>query len=127
MIASLKIGNIAHLAVLKLAAAKSVISLGVLVGGASTALVTSDILEPDYVTGATALINHVVDTEAGMPAVLLSDERVVLTAPASIAAADGDVAPENIPQIVITAKRMSVAEKLAYDAQSLLQNLALLH
>ena len=127
MIASLKIGNIAHLAVLKLAAAKSVIGLGVLVGGVSTALVTTDILEPDYVTGATVLINQVLDTEAGMPAFALSDERVVSTVPAPTAAVDGDVAPENIPQIVITAKRMSAAEKLAYDAQSLLQNLALLH
>ncbi|MBC7499543.1 MAG: hypothetical protein H7315_03455 [Herminiimonas sp.] len=124
MIASLKIGNIAHLAVLKLAAAKSVIGLGVLVGGASTALVTTDILEPDYVMGATALINQMVDMEAGMPAVALPDERAVSTAPASTAVVDGDMAPENIPQIVITAKRMSASEKLAYDAQSLLQNLA---
>ena len=148
MIASLKIANVAHLAVLKLTAAKSVIAVGVLVGGAATGLIATDILGPDYINGATLLINQSVDAEAGLfglpsrtgeaPAVapnvltepstsISPHEKLSGTLPVEPAAIDGEPSNSGIPQIVITAKRMSPVEKLAYDAKHYVQILASRH
>lgn len=122
MIASLKVAKVAHLALLKLATAKSVIGVGVLVGSAATGLVTTDILGPDYITGAAVLINQAVDAEGALPAAVPrtwnSEKR---------SAIDGDTATAGIPQLVVTAYRMSHTEKLAYDAQSRQQILASRH
>ena len=58
MISSLKIAHVLHLAVLKAAAAKAAIGVGVLVAGAGTGLVATDILGPDYLDSVSALINQ---------------------------------------------------------------------
>jgi hypothetical protein len=118
MIASLKVANVAYLALLKLAAAKSLIGVGVLVGGAATGLVATDALGPDYVNGATLLINQSIDAEAGISTKIVS---------LGVGEVDGGAPAAAIPQLVITAQRMSRAEKLAYDAQRHPQVLATQH
>ena len=122
MIASLKVAKVAHLALLKLATAKSVIGVGVLVGSAATGLVATDILGPDYITGAAVLINQSVDAESAQPAAVKRTRDSEKSGTIG-----GGTAATGMPQLVITANRMSLADKLAYDAQSSLQILASKH
>lgn len=120
MFAGVKIANVAHLALLKIAAAKSVVGVGVLVGGAATGLIVTDSLQPDYVNGTMALINLAVDAEAGR-AEPASSIGPVSAAPRSV---DRGAPAPDIPQVVITAKRMTLAQKVAYDAEVRLDVLA---
>ena len=71
MIANLKIAHVAHLGIVKLAAAKAFIGEGVLVGSAAFGLVATEVLAPDYGDAANALINQAADAEAGLTSPLL--------------------------------------------------------
>lgn len=92
MIASLKVAKVVHLALLKLATAKSVIGVGVLVGSAATGLVATDILGPDYITGAAVLINQAVDAEGGLPAAVPHTRDFEMRS-----AIDGETATAGVP------------------------------
>ena len=139
MIANLKIAHVAHLGIVKLAAAKAFIGAGVLVGGAATGLVATEALAPDFIDAANALINQAVDTEAGLTtpmlrrvelprgasgiegepaASILPPETLITRSPAAILASDGSKSASGMPQVIISAKRMSASQRLAYDINS---------
>lgn len=136
MIANLKIAHVAHLGIVKLAAAKAFVGAGVLVGGAATGLVATEVLAPDYMDAANALINQAVDVEAGRtspmlrpielprgvsrtegnPAASVTPHEILIThSPSAILASDDSKSADGTPQVQITAKRMSGKQKLAYD------------
>ena len=136
MIANLKIAHVAHLGIVKLAAAKALVGAGVLVGGAATGLVATEVLAPDYMDAANALINQAVDAEAGptspmirpvelprgvsgtegKPAASITPNEILIThLPSAIMASDNSESADGTPQVQITAKRMSAKQKLAYD------------
>jgi hypothetical protein len=138
MIANLKIAHVAHLAIVKLAAAKALIGAGVVFGGAATGLVATELLAPDYMDAANAFINQAVDAEAGRTSPMLratvlptgdhadkgepaasipAHEILVERSAALIWSADSSPLSSDIPQVFITAKRMSPAQKLAYDVE----------
>ena len=136
MIANLKIAHVAHLALVKLAATKAIVGAGLLVGGAATGLVAAEIAAPDYVGAANASINQAVDAEAGRTSPLLRPvelpsstsspidkpaasipppEILEVQSLASTWATDPAALCGNIPQVLITGKRMSALQKLTYD------------
>ena len=140
MLTNLKAASIVHMAVLKLAAAKTAIGVGMVVGAATTGILVTDGLKEDYVNAAGSLMSEFGYAEMGespvsagpLPEVPLavSGQGNEPSASASIGGTDfGDasVAASEIPQVVITAKRMSQAEKIAYDLEVREQLLALFH
>lgn len=139
MIANLKIAHIAHLGIVKLATAKAFIGAGVLLGGAATGLAATEVLAPDFIDAANALINQAVDSEAGLTAPMLQrvelpngasgiagkpaafilpPETLITRSPAGIVASDGSKSAGGMPQVSISAKRMSASQRLAYDINS---------
>lgn len=136
MIGNLKMAHVAHLGLVKLAATKAFVGAGLLVGGAATGLVATEIVAPDYMDAANALINQAVDAEAGRTSPFLSPvelpsgasgpsgkpaasihphETMEVQSLASTSATDPGAFGGNIPQVLITGKRMSPWQKLAYD------------
>ena len=116
MFASIKFANVAHLAALKIAATKSVVGVGILVGSAATGLVVTESLEPDYLSGAAALIKQAVDTEAGIP----DNDHVGGGHIRNHSDARVDFIPatgSGMAQVIITGHRMNQNEKLAYDRE----------
>ena len=139
MIANLKLALLAHLGIVKLAAAKAFVGAGVLVGSAASGLVATEVLVPEYGDAANALINQAADAEAGLTSPVLRPAELPLGAPAlegrpaasipsheimidrsqaSNLATDGSTLAGDIPQVRLTAKRMSLSQKLAYDIDS---------
>ena len=136
MIANLKIAHVVHLGLVKLAATKAIVGAGLLVGGAATGLVATEIVAPDYVDAGNALINQAVDAEGarispllrpvelpsgasgpiGKPAASIPPHEILeVQSLASTWATEPGAFGGNIPQVLVTGKRMLPWQKLAYD------------
>ena len=140
MLTNLKAASIVHMAVLKLAAAKTAIGVSMVVGAATTGILVTDGLKEDYVTAAGSFMSEFGSAETGqsplspvpLPGVPLAvsgqgDEPSASASIDSTDFGDASVPASAIPQVLITAKRMSQAEKLAYDLEVRDQLLALFH
>ncbi|MBC7574848.1 MAG: hypothetical protein H7244_10975 [Herminiimonas sp.] len=138
MLSTVKIAQLAHVGALKIFAAKTAIGAGMIAGTAATGFVAYTGLPPDYLSGASELINRAVMTEAsttagapprdeGRPADPQSPGPVdpATASPLGTSVLRMDQATPDMPQVVITARRMTAPEKLAYDsAQGLVTRLA---
>jgi hypothetical protein len=130
MLSTVKIAQFAHVGAMKFLAAKTVIGAGMIAGTAATGLVAYTGLPPDYLNGASELINNAVMAESSgaAPSMRTDADRSgdpqaarpregASIAPAAVSVLRMDTAEADVPQVVITARRMTLTEKLAYDSK----------
>ena len=129
MLSTIKIAQLAHAGALKVFAAKTAIGVGMIAGTAATGFVAYTGLPPDYLSGASELINKAVMAEASntvdpappdehTPADLHAPGPVepAATSPLGTSVLKMDQVMPDMPQVVITARRMTAQEKLAYES-----------
>ncbi len=129
MLSTVKIAQLAHVGALKVFAAKTAIGAGMIAGTAATGFVAYTGLPPDYLSGASELINRAVMTEASTTADAPARDEGRPADPQSLGPVDPSTASPlgtsvlrmdqvtpDMPQAVITARRMTAPEKLAYDS-----------
>jgi hypothetical protein len=130
MLSTVKIAQFAHVGAMKLLVAKTVVGAGMIAGTAATGLVAYTGLPPDYLNGVSELINNAVMAETSDAApVALPDadtssapqvrdpDAGASASPSAVSVLRMDAAASDVPQVVITAHRMTRTEKLAYDSK----------